>query len=607
MRRCLWLLFPLALAACAAIPRDDMERMQRGLSAHQAGQWAQADSLLAPLAAVDDRYLLPLAECRYRQNDEDGARALLADVNHPAAQNVLAALDAELSRETGGSERLTFLQFVRRVAMRYDMDAELLLAFMRQESSFRANAVSWVGAAGLMQLMPATARALGLTVPQENIVKSPPIRSAALDERFHPAKNVEAAANHLRFLLNHYRTDDRHTDLTKAIAAYLSGTGNVRDEIPAYARDYVDKVSANYQKYRGHPDAQAEAENAFYTLNPDEDTFCTDGAAQPPDAAAAEEIARALCVPADDAAALANAALVAEAAGDTLRAAALYARATAASAPQRVREAVQFNAALFAFDTGRKRQGAQMVRGLQLPEVRLEAWLLLAGEAMKEGRYSEADSLLQSAEGMAAGDERVQTARALWEVLAGDRTRGREQLLRLWLADGGQAQAANLLAVLYADLTGAPLRVTDYHHLAGRQAMFAWPVRTHDISSAFGWRPSPRGDDWQQRLRTLEFHFGIDIPGSVGDEVWAAEGGTVVASAYEGDAGEEVEILHEGGYTTLYCHLSRRLVQAGQRVERGQVIGLLGSTGNSTGPHLHFGVYNENKKAVNPLYYLPDY
>jgi murein DD-endopeptidase MepM/ murein hydrolase activator NlpD len=290
-----------------------------------------------------------------------------------------------------------------------------------------------------------------------------------------------------------------------------------------------------------------------------------------------------------------NAALVAEAAGDTLRAAALYARATAH--PRRsgcARRAVQRRAVCLRYRA--QAPGRPDGAGLQLPEVRLEAWLLLAGEAMKEGRYSEADSLLQSAEGMAAGDERVQTARALWEVLAGDRTRGREPLLRLWLADGGQAQAANLLAVLYADLTGAPLRVTDYHHLAGRQAMFAWPVRTHDISSAFGWRPSPRGDDWQQRLRTLEFHFGIDIPGSVGDEVWAAEGGTVVASAYEGDGREEVEILHEGGYTTLYCHLSRRLVQAGQRVERGAGHRVLGSTGNSTGPHLHFGVYNENKR-----------
>jgi tetratricopeptide (TPR) repeat protein len=208
VRRCLWLLFPLALAACAAIPRDDngahAARPERapGRAVGAGGQPAGSP------CRRGRPYLLPLAECRYRQNDEDGARALLGDVNHPAAQNVLAALDAELSRETGGSERLTFLQFVRRVAMRYDMDAELLLAFMRQESSFRAKPSRGWGPRGSCSSLPATARALGLTVPQENIVKSPPIRSAALDERFHPAKNVEAAANHLRFLLNHYRTDD---------------------------------------------------------------------------------------------------------------------------------------------------------------------------------------------------------------------------------------------------------------------------------------------------------------------------------------------------------------------------------------------------------------
>ena len=121
---------------------------------------------------------------------------------------------------------------------------------------------------------------------------------------------------------------------------------------------------------------------------------------------------------------------------------------------------------------------------------------------------------------------------------------------------------------------------------------FVWPA-SGSISSPFGWRPG-------------EFHTGIDIAASYGTAVRAADSGTVVQvlSDYWG-YGKQIVIDHGSGKTlTRYAHLSAFAARVGQGVERGQVIGYVGSTGRSTGPHLHFEVI-VGGKAVNPVNYYP--
>ncbi len=114
------------------------------------------------------------------------------------------------------------------------------------------------------------------------------------------------------------------------------------------------------------------------------------------------------------------------------------------------------------------------------------------------------------------------------------------------------------------------------------------------IRSPFGWRADP----WP------EFHAGVDLDVDYGDNVRAAAAGTVVAAADAGDGyGIKVDIDHGNGYHTWYAHLSRADVQAGQRVAKGQHIALVGSTGESTGPHLHYQVMLDGK-AVDPSPYL---
>jgi murein DD-endopeptidase MepM/ murein hydrolase activator NlpD len=111
---------------------------------------------------------------------------------------------------------------------------------------------------------------------------------------------------------------------------------------------------------------------------------------------------------------------------------------------------------------------------------------------------------------------------------------------------------------------------------------FSWPV-TGTITSPFGWRSNPFGG-------APEFHQGLDIAAPMGTTVTAAAGGTVIMAQWYGGYGNYILIDHGGGYSTGYGHLSAIYVSSGQSVQRGQAIGAVGSTGQSTGPHLHFEV-----------------
>lgn len=129
---------------------------------------------------------------------------------------------------------------------------------------------------------------------------------------------------------------------------------------------------------------------------------------------------------------------------------------------------------------------------------------------------------------------------------------------------------------------------------------YIWPVSSHYITSTFGGRASPGGIGSTN-------HKGIDI-GRVGytSEIHAAKAGTVIVSQYSSSYGNYVVVSHGSGNTTLYAHMSSRKVTAGQYVNQGDVLGITGSTGNSTGPHLHFEI-SENGSRINPLNYLTGY
>lgn len=123
-----------------------------------------------------------------------------------------------------------------------------------------------------------------------------------------------------------------------------------------------------------------------------------------------------------------------------------------------------------------------------------------------------------------------------------------------------------------------------------------WPVdhQYWDISSGYGYR--------EFRGRT-EFHHGIDIPAPAGKNVYAAQSGTVVVAEFHYSYGNYVVINHGGGYSTLYAHHSALNVSVGQEVKQGDVIGFIGTTGTSTGNHVHFEIRKDGV-SQHPLNYV---
>ena len=122
------------------------------------------------------------------------------------------------------------------------------------------------------------------------------------------------------------------------------------------------------------------------------------------------------------------------------------------------------------------------------------------------------------------------------------------------------------------------------------------PVPYYTLSSPFGYRWHPIWGDYR-------FHYGIDMGLEAGNPIYAAKGGQVVSAGWNDSMGWYVKINHGDGFTSIYMHMTNHIVYYGDYVSAGQVIGFVGSTGDSTGPHLHFGIAY-NGTYVNPLEYI---
>ena len=141
--------------------------------------------------------------------------------------------------------------------------------------------------------------------------------------------------------------------------------------------------------------------------------------------------------------------------------------------------------------------------------------------------------------------------------------------------------------------------------IKGKEQMLAsipsiQPVKNRDlerIASGFGMRIDPV-------YKVPKFHAGLDFTASIGTEIFATGDGVVELVGFDyGGYGNEVLINHGYGYKTRYGHMSRTKAKVGQKVKRGEVIGYVGSTGKSTGPHVHYEVIKSNE-VVNPIYFF---
>ncbi|WP_029192312.1 M23 family metallopeptidase [Paenibacillus harenae] len=123
-----------------------------------------------------------------------------------------------------------------------------------------------------------------------------------------------------------------------------------------------------------------------------------------------------------------------------------------------------------------------------------------------------------------------------------------------------------------------------------------WPTRSKRLTSGFGYRSDPF-------TGRIAFHAGIDITGKLGDPVFSAADGTVEEIGFDASYGRYIVIEHIGGLQSAYMHLKQVTVSEGDLVAKGDKIALLGTSGRSTGPHLHFQIMQKNE-PVNPLPFL---
>ena len=168
--------------------------------------------------------------------------------------------------------------------------------------------------------------------------------------------------------------------------------------------------------------------------------------------------------------------------------------------------------------------------------------------------------------------------------------------------DSEQIDIENAIVAIEKELTlrESEIAAVDFllsrNSLETQQTPAGWPVEGGWISSNFGSRLHPISGKKQ-------FHRGVDIPGKEGSSVLAVADGVVIRSIRGAAYGWLVEIDHGDGFTTLYSHNRKNLVSQGETVVKGQAIAEVGSTGRSTGPHVHFEVA-KNKRSINPVRYL---
>lgn len=140
-------------------------------------------------------------------------------------------------------------------------------------------------------------------------------------------------------------------------------------------------------------------------------------------------------------------------------------------------------------------------------------------------------------------------------------------------------------------------KVTYSRRVSSKGSTFGMPLRHARITSSFSYRR------WHPILHRYRPHHGTDFGARRGTPLLAVNNGTVSYAGWKGGYGRVVQIRHAGGYESFYAHQSRMRVKRGQKVKKGQIIGYVGSSGRSTGPHLHFGL-KKNGRWVDPMKYL---
>ncbi len=236
----------------------------------------------------------------------------------------------------------------------------------------------------------------------------------------------------------------------------------------------------------------------------------------------------------------------------------------------------------------------------RIEEMRIASDLVTATQLTLE---SEKQTLEESRVQLAADEEALEEKRAESDELLRELEKQSEEYERL-MAESEILQDELMLEIAAKEKELAAAKYDEYLAKLALQgenppsdATWTTPVSGYTLTSPFGMRVHPI-------LGTSRMHNGIDMACAQGTPIYATRAGTVTVASYQaGGAGNYVSINHLDGFASIYMHMTNYVVSAGQSVSQGQLIGYVGSTGLSTGPHLHFGISYAGT-YVNPLAYI---
>jgi len=173
-----------------------------------------------------------------------------------------------------------------------------------------------------------------------------------------------------------------------------------------------------------------------------------------------------------------------------------------------------------------------------------------------------------------------------------------EQILELAEVTGQSLSALSRSLAHMSDRLSQLIAELEHLHYLDTITPSIWPAEGGQLSSGYGYRLDPF-------TRRSAFHSGIDIEGDKNDEIYAAATGVIAETGRTSNLGNYIIIDHSLGVRTLYAHLNDILVDRDDHVVKGELIGLMGSTGRSTGPHLHYEVHKHGS-PIDPRPYIPD-
>lgn len=243
--------------------------------------------------------------------------------------------------------------------------------------------------------------------------------------------------------------------------------------------------------------------------------------------------------------------------------------------------------------TIRERRAAERQVALVVSELESDA-AALGDEQTKEQRQKEVlDSLAEQRRNLVAVADEVRRDRSAAVVELEESSEAQESELQALIVEKQNEEAAALEAQREAARRAAQRSGAPPPAFAGAPGELLWPA-TGPITSPFGMRVDPVSGAFTR------MHTGLDIGASYGARISAAASGRIILAGWtDGGYGNMIVVDHGGGLSTVYAHCSQVFVSAGQDVQRGQALGAVGSTGHSTGPHLHFEVRIDGK-PVDP-------